>query len=338
MLVSDLDYKYPPELVATTPHRPSRVLLSEPEQSPRELHFSDLKSEFRAGDLLVINDTKVIPARIFSREGLEFLFVRPLDERRWEVLFPARGAKPGAAFTLPGGVTATLQSKGLPQTVQVSEDLTADYFEVYGEVALPPYIQQARGERHSSKEDRDWYQSAWAEKTGSSAAPTASLHFTLKDLADLEANGVKIGRLTLHVGLGTFLPIKTESLNDHDMHCEEVHISSDLVQTLKDVKSHGGRVWALGTTVTRALESLAAGKLERLANGDCAGATDLFIRPPYTYQIVDVLMTNFHQPRSTLLSLVMAFAGVERTRTAYAFAVENHFRLFSYGDLSVWKK
>jgi len=335
---SDLDFVYPEELVATEPSQDFRALLS------RQGALSELTSKeeflglFQKGDVLVINDTQVEKRRVFLKSGLEVLFVRPHRGQNnvWEVLFPARSVKLGGSLELPGGVTATLQRKGLPQLVHLSQELTSEYFDTYGELALPPYIQKARGERHNREFDQKWYQTAWARNPGSQAAPTASLHFTSQDLEHLEAKGVFVEKLTLHVGLGTFLPVKTERLEEHPMHKEEVHIPAETLERVFQAQKQGQRIWALGTTVTRALETWSQGGLIQEAGRGVSGEADLFIRPGYSFQVVSGLLTNFHQPQSTLLALVAAFAGTEDVLKAYQWAIKRRFQLFSYGDLTVW--
>jgi S-adenosylmethionine:tRNA ribosyltransferase-isomerase len=262
----------------------------------------------------------------------------------WEVLFPAKQIKNDETILLPDGVTAKLIERGLPQKIQTSISLTEDYFLKFGELALPPYIQKARGERHNRKNEEELYQTAWAKNFGSHASPTASLHFTKEDLLALKDRGVIIAPLTLHVGIGTFLPIKTVQLSEHKMHGEFATISQSSIEAILRAKEQKHKVWALGTTAVRTLESWAAGKLQAQENGDVAGVTNLFIQPGYKFQVVDNLLTNFHQPGSTLLALVAAFAehslnganGLEVVHAAYQFAIENKFRLFSYGDLSIW--
>lgn len=335
MLTSDLDFFYPPELVATEPLRPSRVLFSKPGETACEVSIASLLEKIPAGDALVINDTKVLPVRVWSLGGDEVLFVKRLSNREWEVLFLARDYKLNDRLEFPGGFSARLVAKGLPQKLEFERELTQEFFAQFGEPALPPYIQAARNDRHARAQDREWYQTAWAENPGSSAAPTASLHFSNLDLQKLRDQGVHVLPLTLHVGLGTFLPIKTEDLSKHTMHAEEVFIPHTTLQKLKQVKEQGGHVWALGTTSMRSLEAYAKGHLTEKNNG-FYGETRLFIQPGFDFQIVDRLLTNFHQPRSTLLALVMAFAGQTRVRDSYQLAVEKGFRLFSYGDLSAW--
>lgn len=303
---------------------------------PRETGLRGLLDEFFPGDLLVINESKVIPARVFSREEVEILFLRNQSASEWQVLFPAREFKVGDDINLPGDVTLTLMAKGLPQIARVSRELTPEYFAEHGEFALPPYIQEARAQRHNTEKDKQWYQTAWAKNPGSVAAPTASLHFSGKDLQALKDKGVNVAKLSLHVGAGTFLPVKTEKLEDHKMHAEQVEIPRETLELIQETKSKGGRVWALGTTVARSVEAWAQGHFETRPDGTAQGETKLFITPNYQFKIVNGLLTNFHQPKSTLLSLVFAFAGIERTKFAYSWAIERRFKLFSYGDLSAW--
>ena len=334
MYVQDLDFSYPDDLVAQFPQRPTRVLWNEQGHSS-EIDIAELIRRIPAGDVLVINDSKVLPRRIFSAEDLEILFIQETAHNEWEVLFPARQLKKGHDLHLPDGVTAQLLESGLPQKIGVSQKLTSEYFEIHGELPLPPYIQKARGARHQNEDDKTKYQTAWAEKPGSLASPTASLHFSNVDLQTLKQKGVQVVHVTLHVGLGTFLPIKTENLDEHQMHAEYVEIPASTWQTIARAKNENHKVWALGTTVARTLESAQAGLLTQ--TGDrFSGATRLFIQPGFQFQVVDRLLTNFHQPKSTLLALVAAFAGLENVKRAYAWAIERKMRLFSYGDLSAW--
>ena len=337
MKTTELEYSYPESLVAIEPNPQFRTLLVPPNKPAQEVTKAELFRQFKAGDLLIINDTKVSKRRIFTSEQLEILFITALSDRQWKVLFPARNYKIGQSIVLPGGVEAKLTKKGLPQTIELSISIDENYFLEHGEPALPPYIQKARGTRHAKSEDEAWYQTAWADKTGSSAAPTASLHFTDQDLQELKNLGIQIEKLTLHVGLGTFLPIKTDDVKSHVMHKEWVDIPNQTLEKINKAKADGKRVIALGTTVTRALEAWALGLLKP-AQYSVQGETDLFILPGHEFKVVDILMTNFHQPGSTLLALVCAFAGQENVLKAYAFAIEKQFRLFSYGDLSVWIK
>lgn len=335
MRLEDLDFTYPSELIAVEPSRPTRVAYSALGADPVELSMAELLDKFEPGDLLVLNESKVIPARVFSTNNDEILFLRQLSPRSWEVLFPSKPFKVGDTFTLPGGVTATLVLKALPQVLNIDAPLDNDYFEVFGEMALPPYIQEARDERHNRAQDKNWYQPKWAAIAGSVAAPTASLHFSESHLAELAKKNVEIGKLILHVGAGTFMPIRHAEIDNHEMHAETVEIPNELIDKIEKARAQGKRVWALGTTVTRSLESLAQGQLEKTATG-FKGATKLFIRPGHKFEMVDMLMTNFHQPRSTLLCLVAAFAGLDKVKSVYQWAIGREFKLFSYGDLSVW--
>lgn len=337
MQTSDLDFQFPEELIATEPSRQTRVAFVAPAAIPRELNLKGLLNEFQPGDLLVINESKVIPARVFSTDEIEVLFLKAIDGDHWQVLFPAREFAVGDHLTLPFGLTLTLTQKGLPQIVKLSQSIDFDYFAKAGEVALPPYIQQARGQRHNRSEDLKWYQTEWAKNPGSVAAPTASLHFQQSDLDWLISRGVHVAKVTLHVGAGTFLPVKAQDLTQHVMHEEWAEIPKETWQQIQAAKVKGRRVWALGTTVARTLESQAAGLLAE-KDGGFHGGTKLFIYPPYEFKTVDVLLTNFHQPKSTLFGLVAAFAGLERAKSTYAWAIEKKFRLFSYGDLSAWIK
>jgi S-adenosylmethionine:tRNA ribosyltransferase-isomerase len=336
MKTQTLDFSYPESLVAKEPVRPSRVLFVENQKDPREVSVDELLRMIPPGDVVVINDTKVVKKRLFSLNGDEVLFLDEEAPAEWSVLFPAKRFKIGDTIEFAGELTATLIEKGLPQKLGVNRALDFSYFAEHGFLALPPYIQAARGERQSRLQDETWYQTQWAENLGSAAAPTASLHFTNENWQAIEKKGVQVVHLTLHVGLGTFLPVHAEDLNDHKMHSEWVQIPNTTTQAIRDCRKRGGRVWALGTTVTRALESWPLGFFKETEVG-LEGSTDIFIKPGFKFQVVDVLMTNFHQPKSTLLALVAAFAGFDRVMQVYATAVKQKFRLFSYGDLSVWK-
>lgn len=342
---SELSFDYPQELIATHPQHPSRVLHNLSGHNS-ELTWSDFLNRFKAGDILVINDTKVLKRRVFSEDGLEILFLgSPTDQSEmgkeqkndlWTVLFPSKKLKVGDKIQMPLGLTAELTQKGIPQTIKMSEPVDESYFNQVGELPLPPYIQKARNERHNRSGENQAYQTVWADKPGSLAAPTASLHFSPQDLDLLKEKGVEVITLTLHVGLGTFLPVTAETLEDHVMHEEWVEIPSHHWKKIKDAKANGQTVWALGTTVVRSLESQALGRFE-LRHHAYSGTTDLMIRPGFEFQIVDRLLTNFHQPQSTLIALVMAFAGKENVLKTYHWAIEKKFRLFSYGDLTYWE-
>lgn len=342
---SELRFEYPENLIATEPVRPSRVLWAAHDQPFQELSVQDLKKQFRPGDVLVINDTRVEPRRLMAKnrdgQDVEVLFVNQVSDSSWEVLAPTRMFL-NSSVEFPGGIKGEIRRGGRPQLLQLSAPLTEQVFREHGEMPLPPYIQKARQKntsdsslRRERKEDRAWYQTAWAQKAGSSAAPTASLHFSLQDLEDLRTSGVHVEKITLHVGLGTYLPVTAEDLSDHEMHAEPAWISAATAQRIQEAKSAGRRIWALGTTVTRALESWGQGMLAKSEEG-YSGDTRLMIQVGYEWKVVTGLLTNFHQPESTLLALVCAFAGRERVLEGYGWAIERQFRLFSYGDLSVW--
>ncbi len=298
---------------------------------PVEITIPQLLEKILPGDVLVINNTQVLKRRVFA-DNLEILFLKQLnDPLEWEVLFPSKALKVGAEVLLPLGQKMTLIEKGRPQKIRTQEILTEAYFEKVAELPLPPYIQKARGERHNVSDDSSWYQTAWAEKPGSLAAPTASLHFSNQDLELLKNRGVQVEFITLHVGLGTFLPLTVEAVEKKTLHFESVEISEKTWNVIQTAKKNGHPIWALGTTVTRSLESAAI-------KNELKFETDLFIQPGFEYKIVDRLLTNFHQPESSLLALVMAFSGVDKVKNVYKWAIENKMKLFSYGDLSVWKK
>ncbi|MEK2690533.1 tRNA preQ1(34) S-adenosylmethionine ribosyltransferase-isomerase QueA [Bdellovibrio sp. GT3] len=334
MKITDLIFSYPEELVATAPQRPSRVMWVENNQ-PCEISIEDLKSKMNNGDVLVVNNTRVLKRRVFSGD-VEILFLKQTSEFDWEVLFPSKKFKIGQALELPLGVSMTLKEKGRPQKVTLSQAVTEDYFQKVAELPLPPYIQKARNERHTVDADESWYQTAWAKTPGSFAAPTASLHFSHADMEQLRAQGVQIIEVTLHVGLGTFLPVTAEDLNDHDMHEEYVEISAASWQAIQKARVSGHLIWSLGTTTTRSLESAAGGLLQGSDSEGYRGFTKLLIQPGYQFKVVQRLLTNFHQPESTLLALVSGFSSLETVKTCYLWAIERKFRLFSYGDLTVW--
>lgn len=338
MKLSDLDFTYPENLVATAPVYPSRVMQVEVVSGqPQEITLQHLLELIPPGDLFVINNTKVLKRRVFAGE-LEILFLSQKSPLEWEVLFPSRKYKLGEILALPEGLKMTLVQKGRPQVVRLSEAISEEYFQKWGELPLPPYIQKARAQRHTVSDDEAWYQTRWASKPGSFAAPTASLHFHEKEINFLKARGVQVLELTLHVGLGTFLPVTSEDLDQHDMHEEYAEIPREVWKSLSESRTKGNKVWALGTTATRALESAAQGLLSYDQEGNLKGFTKILIQPPYNFKMVDRLLTNFHQPESTLLALVSAFAGLDQVKACYQWAIARNFRLFSYGDLSVWLK
>ncbi|MGH8130911.1 MAG: tRNA preQ1(34) S-adenosylmethionine ribosyltransferase-isomerase QueA [Steroidobacteraceae bacterium] len=329
---ADFSYALPAELIAKRPlprRTASRLLaLDGATGGLRDLQFTDLPSLLRPGDVLVLNDTRVLPARLCGHKAsggaCELLLERVLDKRR--ILAQARsskGLRPGMSITLPGGATAgVVARRGELHELELDRD-ALPYFETHGSVPLPPYI-----DRPADAADRDRYQTVYADEPGAVAAPTAGLHFDHDVLAGLGRSGVEIGRLTLHVGAGTFQPLRSDDLASHRMHAERFRVPPATVAAIARARRQGGRVVAVGTTVVRALEAAAAGgRLEPYE-----GETDIFILPGHRFQIVDALLTNFHLPESTLLVLVAAFAGRECVLAAYHHAIAGRYRFFSYGD------
>ncbi len=335
MKLSDLTYEYPEDLIATFPSRPSRVMRVIGNSSPEEITQNELLNSIPAGDILVINNTKVLKRRVFTEQEVEVLFLDKQDQKEssnvWKVLFPSKKNNIGDVLNLPNGFKMKLIEKGRPQLVEVSPAISDLDFAQIAELPLPPYIQKAREQRHNVQNDESWYQTAWAKIDGSMAAPTASLHFTNEDIQILKTRGVQVIDLTLHVGLGTFLPVTVEDLNQHLMHSEKYEISAENWQSILKAKTNGKKIWALGSTTTRVLESVSRTKI-------LCGSTDILLQEGSEFKIVDRLLTNFHQPESTLLALVAGFSNLEKVKSSYAWAIEKRFRLFSYGDLSVWIK
>jgi S-adenosylmethionine:tRNA ribosyltransferase-isomerase len=332
---ADLNFEYPESLIATEPSRPTRVMWVDSKNEPVELTIPKLLQKIPAGDVFVINNTKVLKRRVFTETDIEVLFLDQIGEsansNTWSALFPSKKITIGSDLKLPGGFTMRLIEKGRPQVVEVFPKITQNDFDQFAEMPLPPYIQKARGDRHNKLKDQMWYQTAWAENAGSFAAPTASLHFTAEDIQQLKDKGVQIMELTLHVGLGTFLPVLTDDLSDHTMHEEIYSISEKNWRAITEGRLKGLGIWSLGTTTTRVLESVAR-------TGLLAGSTNILLQEGSEFKIVNRLLTNFHQPESTLLALVAGYAGLEKVKHCYRWAIGKQFKLFSYGDLSVWMK
>lgn len=336
---SDFYYNLPEELIAQTPVEPrdhSRMLVYDRETGEIEhKHFYDIIDYLKAGDVLVINDTKVLPARIYGvKEGtgakIEFLLHKRIRLDEWEVLVkPAKKATVGAVIRFSDELTATVTGyigEGL-RTVRFSYDgVFEDILSRVGEMPLPHYI-------HERLSDGTRYQTVYARESGSSAAPTAGLHFTPELLQKIKDNGVEVVKVLLHVGLGTFRPVKAENILDHKMHSEYYCVTPEAAAAVNKAKAEGRRVIAVGTTSVRTLESAwHDGKL----NAE-SGETSIFIYPPYKFKAVDALITNFHLPESTLIMLVSAFMGRENALKMYECAVENKYRFFSFGDATFLK-
>lgn len=337
MRTKDFDFDLPEELIAQTPLQKrdsSRLLIVDCEKkSLTDSHFDQILEELNPGDALVMNNTRVLPARLHGEKPdthghVEFLLLKNLSDDRWEVLAkPAKRLKVGTKVAFGDGrlmatIVEELEHGGRIVDFQY-QGIFLEVLESLGEMPLPPYI-------HETLADRDRYQTVYAKENGSAAAPTAGLHFTQELLNKIEAKGVKLVELTLHVGLGTFRPVSVDSVEDHDMHSEFYSLSAEAAKTLNEVKAAGGRIVAVGTTSIRTLETIGnkfAGRLEA-----DSGWTNIFIKPGYQFQIVDAFSTNFHLPKSTLVMLVSAFLGRELTLTAYEHAVAEAYRFFSFGD------
>ncbi len=338
MRLSDFDYNLPPELIAQEPavRRDASRLMTLERASGRlgETEFSRIADCFRPGDLLVLNDTRVIPARLLGRKDtggrVELFLVRrqPVDGECWRCLIRAsKPPRPGSLILLPEGLTAEVLGRedDLWTVSFTPTEGFAERLDRAGEMPLPPYIRRPAG-----RDDRERYQTVFSREAGAVAAPTAGLHFTPGLLEEVRSRGVEILPVTLHVGLGTFLPVRVENLDEHRMHREWYRIPPETAAAVNARKREGsGRVIALGTTTARTLEHAAAPDGTVPAG---VGEADIFIRPGYLFRTVDALITNFHLPQSTLLMLVAAFAGREQILHAYDEAVRRRFRFFSYGD------
>ncbi len=335
MKLSDFWYDLPEDRIAQTPVEPrdhSRMLVVHGQNGPVEdRHFYDLVEYLRPGDALVLNETRVMPARLYGvREGggaAEVLLLEQIAPKRWKTLVkPGKKLKPGAVIWFGGeklkGTVLEITDSGGRVIEFECEGLFEAVLDELGEMPLPPYI-------HEKLDNPDRYQTVYAKQQGSAAAPTAGLHFTQELLHKLEESGVEIIKVLLHVGLGTFRPVKVENIDEHHMHSEYYEISVGAAERINRVRARGGRICAVGTTSVRTLES-AAVQDGMVAAG--SGWTDIFIRPGYHFKMVDVLITNFHLPGSTLLMLVSALIGRERTFSVYARAVEDGYRFFSFGD------
>ncbi len=330
MRIEDFDFTLPNELIALRPSEQrdqSRLMVL---FRDREIHhrlFRDLPEYLREGDLLVLNNTKVIPARVVGRKPtggkLDILIVKETGPQEFEIL--SRGGYSGRVY-FEDGLEAEVHEgrKAVFNTTNLWE-----YLQRHGLMPLPPYIK-----REPCPEDRQWYQTVYADREGSIAAPTAGLHFTQALLEKLRQKGVLIRFLTLHVGVGTFMPVKCSDVRDHRMAEEYFEVPQELLGLISQTKSSGRRVVAVGTTVTRALEAVYTGLYRQIrsVNGAIRGYTDLFIYPGYRFKAIDALITNFHLPRSTPLLMVSALVGRQRLLNAYREAIRKGYRFFSYGD------
>ena len=337
MNIKDFDFDLPEELIAQTPleKRDSSKLLviDRKTHDMVDTHFDHILDELNPGDALVMNNTRVLPARLYGEKPdthghVELLLLKNTQGDQWEVLAkPAKRLRVGAKVSFGDGrLTATVKEE-LDHGGRIVEfDYDGIFLEVLeslGEMPLPPYI-------HEKLDDPERYQTVYAKENGSAAAPTAGLHFTQDLLEKIEAKGVKLVYLTLHVGLGTFRPVSVDNIDEHEMHSEFYTLSEEAAQTLRDVKAAGGRVVVVGTTSIRTLETIGS-KFNGEIKAD-SGWTNIFIKPGYDFKVVDAFSTNFHLPKSTLVMLVSAFAGREFVLEAYQHAIDQHYRFFSFGD------
>jgi S-adenosylmethionine:tRNA ribosyltransferase-isomerase len=334
VLTRDFDYELPAASIAQepAPRGGSRLLVLDRGGAERHAHVRDLPRLLTPGDLLVVNDTRVIPARLFGRRAggggrMELLLVERLGEREWSALVkPGKRARSGTAIELAPGLDAEVIDKDEEGRFRLRfSEPVEPHLERLGHVPLPPYIH-----RSDTAADRERYQTVYARSPGAIAAPTAGLHFSEELLREIEEAGVPIARVTLHVGIGTFKPVSAERIEEHRMDRERYEIDEEPAAAIRRTRERGGRVVAVGTTVIRTLESAALVGGGEVRAG--AGATELFITPGFRFQVVDALLTNFHLPRSTLLMLVSAFAGRERILAAYEEAIRAGYRFYSYGD------
>lgn len=333
MHINEFDFELPPELIAQHPPEirgSSRLLVSLPDEAIQDSHFSQLPAYIMPGDVLVFNNTRVMNARLYGQKSsggqIEALIERVVNEHTALAhVRSSKSPKPGTELIFEGGIRATMQARQgeLFELYFHGEETVWALLAQHGHLPLPPYITRDAGD-----EDDERYQTIYAKRQGAVAAPTAGLHFTETLLQQLQQQGVHLAEITLHVGAGTFQPVRVEDISQHHMHSEWYEVSAEVVKTIEAAKARGNRVWAVGTTSMRALESAARSGQLQAGQGD----TDIFITPGFKFQVIDRLITNFHLPKSTLLMLVSAFHGYDEIRTLYQHAIAERYRFFSYGD------
>lgn len=339
MKTSDFYYDLPEELIAQTPIEPrdsSRMLVMDRKTGElQHRHFYDITDYLKEGDCLILNDSRVLPARIFGTKDetgavVEFLLLKNLGEKRWETLTkPGKKAKPGTSFTFGEGLMHCTVTDVTEEGNRIVDfECKGSFYEnldKLGQMPLPPYI-------HEKLQDKERYQTVYSRELGSAAAPTAGLHFTKELLQKVREKGVNIGFVTLHVGLGTFRPVKVDDVTNHKMHSEHYELPQETADLINRTKKNGGRVISVGTTSCRTLETVAAKEGCIKAS---EGWTDIFIYPGFEFRVLDGLITNFHLPESTLIMLVSAFAGFDHVMNAYKTAVQERYRFFSFGDCNL---
>lgn len=334
MKTSDFNYHLPPECIAQTPVEPrdhSRLMvLRRGEDAIGDSVFDQIGQYLESGDLLVINQTRVIPARVFARKAtggkVELLLLKRLQPDTWEALVGGKGMKPGVRVSIEGGPeTEILEDLGGSRRMIRFLGPIEKMLPNVGQMPLPPYI-------HTPLQNPERYQTVYSKESGSAAAPTAGLHFTPRLMSELEASGIRFGRVTLHVGLDTFAPVTEDDPLEHKIHSEWCGVSQETADLINDTKERGGRVIAVGTTSVRTLESSAAASGMNHRAAAISGPTQLFILPGYEFSLVDGMVTNFHLPQSSLIMLVSAFAGREKVLNAYQTAIQRGYRFYSFGD------
>ncbi len=334
MKTSDFNYHLPPECIAQTPIEPrdhSRLMVLRRDQDViDDAAFMDVGSYLKAGDLLVVNQTRVIPARLFARKvtggKVELLLLKRIEPDVWEALVGGKGLKPGVKVTVENGPeTEILEDLGASRRLIKFLSPIENLLPNVGEMPLPPYI-------HTPLANPDRYQTVYSKESGSAAAPTAGLHFTPRLMSELEAAGIQIAKVTLHVGLDTFMPVSEDNPLDHVIHSEWCEVTADTAELINRTKEKGGRVIAVGTTSVRTLESAAVGSSIPNQVSAISGPTQLFILPGFEFKVVDAIITNFHLPQSSLIMLVSAFAGREKVLNAYETAIQRGYRFYSFGD------
>ena len=334
MQLSEFDFPFDSLLIAAHPCLPrdhARLLvLQRLDRSLAHRRVEELPNLLRPGDLLVVNNTKVLAARVAGRRSssgaeVEILFVKDLGDAIWEVLIKGT-FRPGQIIEMGAEASAVVIERGaIRTTVRVESPIPfSEWLRQYGRMPLPPYLKRA-----PTDQDREWYQTLFALHEGAIAAPTAGLHFTPELLARLRQSGIGLTDVTLHVGVGTFKPVTVDQIEDHQMGAEWIEVGAETVRAIEQVRAAGGRIVSVGTTVVRALET--AARADGQIRPYC-GETDIFMTPGFSFKVVDALLTNFHLPRTTLLMLVSALAGTELLRQAYADAVCERYRFYSYGD------
>ena len=344
MKVTDFDYHLPDELIAQHPldkRTDSRLLHVQKEGHLADLYVGDILDQLKAGDLVILNNTKVIPARLFGRKDsggrVEVLLERLVNENQFLAqIRSSRSPKVGQQLQIDGDSSVSLTMRGRQDNfflLELNQQIDIfNWLERVGHIPLPPYI-----DRQDQDDDVDRYQTVFAQQQGAVAAPTAALHYDEELLNKIRDKGIRVEMLTLHVGAGTYQPVRVDTIEEHVMHSEWIDVNQNVCDAVIDAKHNGNRVIAVGTTVVRSLETAARASMDELIE-PYVGDTDIFIYPGFEFKVVDILQTNFHLPQSTLMMLVSAFVGYEQIMEAYQYAIKHKYRFFSYGDSMLLEK